>query len=172
MERLSHVAHFEGDIDQARTWLFPARKMYEELGLVDAVAGADRLLAELALEEGQPEAAAVFLTRSVEVVSDLGHHPTWISGLLEVAARVAAAMGDHSLAVTLVGAASGFRLETQSARPVMWNSNHDLFVDGLRETLGDGYSAVFARGQSLPVTQALDLARRLGEGAGIGTRVG
>ena len=172
MERLSHVAHFEGDIDQARTWLFPARKMYEELGLVDAVAGADRLLAELALEEGQPEAAAVFLTRSVEVVSDLGHHPTWISGLLEVAARVAAAMGDHSLAVTLVGAASGFRLETQSARPVMWNSNHDLFVDGLRETLGDGYSAVFARGQSLPVTQALDLARRLGEGAGIGTRIG
>ncbi len=172
MERLSHVAHFEGDVDEARTWLFPARKMYEELGLVDAVAGADRLLAELALEEGQPEAAAVFLTRSLEVVSDFGHHPAWIPGLLEAAARVAAAMGDHGLAGTLVGAASGFRLQTQSARPVMWNSNHELFEGELRKTLGDGYPAVFARGQSLPVVQALALARRLGEGADMGTRVG
>lgn len=54
----------------------------------------------------------------------------------------------------------------------MWNSNHELFEGELRKTLGDDYSAVFARGQSLPVVQALALARRLGEGADMGTRVG
>lgn len=163
MERMSHVAHFEGDVDMARSWLFPARKIYEDLGLADAVAGADRLLAELALEEGEPEAAAVFLSRSVKTVLSLSSYPTWTSGLLEAAARVAAGLGDHGSAATLVGAASRFRLETRSSRPLMWHASHEALVAELREVVGERYPAFFARGESLPLARALEEAHRLAE---------
>lgn len=161
MERLSHVAHFEGDIDRARSWLFPARRLYEDLGLADAVAGADRLFAELAVEEGNPDAASIYLERSIDAVIGLGHFPAWVPGLLEVAARVAALREDHRLAATLVGAASGFRLETRSSRPIMWNASHDMLVAELEVALGDRYPAVFAAGQSMNVSNALEMARQV-----------
>ncbi len=172
MERISHVAHFEGDVDLARTWLFPARRLYEDLGLTDAVAGADRLLAELALEEGKPEAAAVFLSRSVKAVLSLSHYPAWTSGLLEAAARVAAGLGDHRTAATLVGAAEGFRFETRSSRPVMWDASHKAFAAELKGVVGERYPTFLAAGQSLPVERALEVAHRVGMSATMGIAVG
>lgn len=172
MERLSHLAHFEGDVDLARSWLFPARRLYEDLGMVDGVARADRLLAELSFEEGEPQAASVFLTRSLEAVNGLDHHPAWTSGLLEAAARLSAALGDYGSAATLVGAASRFRLETRSTRPVMWDASHESFVTELRETAGDGYAALIARGQSMSISEALELASRVCQGARSGVGVG
>lgn len=157
MERLAHVANFEGDIEEARTWLQGSRRISLEMGMVDAVARADWLLAMVALDADEVGVASALAARASRAAQSLNHHAWWTPGLLETSAQIAATAGDLGLAAALVGAAASFRRVTGTSRPAFSNAQHEAFVDSLRRELGAGFSAHLARGESTSVREALTL---------------
>jgi predicted ATPase/DNA-binding SARP family transcriptional activator len=157
MARLAYVAHFEGDIHTARTWIHAARGLYAEMGMTDAVARADWLLADVARAASEMDAASALAAHAAMSAMAQHHHAWWMPGLLETSAQIAAARLDQTLAARLVGAAASFRRRTGISKPAMAVAHYEAFVDDLREQMGADYAPALAAGESLSLEQALSL---------------
>jgi hypothetical protein len=157
MARLAYVAHFEGDIHTARTWIHAARELYAEMGMTDAVARADWLLADVARAGGEMDAASALAAQAAVSAIAQHHHAWWMPGLLETSAQIAAARRDQTLAARLVGAAASFRRRTGISQPAMAVTHYEAFVDNIREQMGADYAPALAAGESLSLEQALSL---------------
>jgi hypothetical protein len=157
MERLSYVAEFEGDIEEAQTWIHAASALYSELGLSESVARSDWTRARLALEADDIARASQRAAESARSALALDHLTWWMPALVEVAARTLVAKGEPSLAAVLIGAASCFRRTTGMSRPAFAIADHAAFVESLRKRVGTAYPALLARGESTTLRQALGI---------------
>lgn len=117
LERLAHVSHYEGDIGEAKEWMHASRAIYLDLGLTDAVARSDWLLADIARDGGDTMTAAELAAGAAATVRSIDHRSWWVPSLLETSAYIAHAERETALAAVLVGAANAFRRITGTARP-------------------------------------------------------
>lgn len=157
LERIAHVAYYEGDLGEAKEWMHASRAIYLDLGLTDAVARSDWLLAGIARDGGDTVAAADLAAEAAATVRAIDHRSWWVPSLLETSAYIAHAGRETALAAVLAGAASAFRRHTGTARPAFATDAHTEFVRSIRDHLGPSYSALTARGEAMTVDQALEL---------------
>jgi hypothetical protein len=117
-------------------------------------------LALVNLERGAIARSAELARDSLEISQDMRDDDSATTArCIEIAAQVFAALGSTPTAVVLVAAAARRRVRLGAPQPAGEKPELDRMLDGAREALGQAaFEAAWARGQDLPIREAVDLA--------------
>jgi hypothetical protein len=147
--------------DHARAWrLFDeSLKIYRGVDDVWGVSNSLANLAFLALEAGEAETARELLSEALAVERESGHH-VWLANALEVSARIAAAAGSLTLAISLYARAALIRETTTRwlHYELGWPDPTPSLED-LRSRVGEAtFEEQWERGRTMTVLEAIDQA--------------
>ena len=158
----------DGDVEGAEEHGARALQLYREVGYREGEASALQRQADIALSRGASLVATAACTDALAVARALGH-PGAMAQAMESLARAVAARDAESAAL-LLGAGSALRAATGAAPSPSSAQHRELTQQLLRDVLGeDGFAATWEAGRRMRPGRALDLARRLVDGA---TQVG
>lgn len=152
---------WQGKLDEA------ARHAAQALGLTEghvawsARAGAQQVLARVALQQGDLGAARAWLRESLRHWQRSGDQKG-LAACVEVAAAVAAATRAADSAVTLLAAAAALREQVVGPASVLGAAECAALVESLRAAMpGTEFAVAAERGRNLGLVQVLTLAQGL-----------
>jgi tetratricopeptide (TPR) repeat protein len=150
---VSALALRRGDHDTALAVARETLAAGREAGSVTVIVTGLRNLAFAAQGAGRLDDARRWLSEYARIASRLRYREGMANAIEELAS-IDAAEGDPARAATLYAVATRMRHELSISIP----DRHRALVDELRATLGDEFSACWARGDSLDSTDAIALA--------------
>jgi predicted ATPase len=149
-----------GDLVAAQALLEECHVLWRQAGTRMGERAAVMNLALVNLERGAIARSAELARDSLEISQDMRDDDSATTvRCIEIAAQVFAALGSTPTAVVLVAAAARRRVRLGAPQPAGEKPELDRMLDGAREALGQAaFEAAWARGQDLPVREAVDLA--------------
>jgi predicted ATPase len=153
MINLGYLSLMREEPEAAAATSREAAVLFEELGFAEEQAGAWLNVASAELLLGRLAEARDALTRSLDRYVDVGH-ADGVSYCLDIAATIAARLGDKHRAAQLVGAAAAARERTGGTLPPVELRLHDATV-----ALLEGFDEARIEGAALETEAAVALAR-------------
>jgi predicted ATPase len=153
MINLGYLSLLREEPEAAAATSREAALLFEDLGFAEEQAGAWLNVASAELSLGRLTEARDALTRSLDRYIAVGH-AEGVSYCLDIAATIAARLGDKHRAAQLIGAAAAARERTGGALPPVEQRLHDATL-----VLLDGFDDARAEGAALDREAAVALAR-------------
>jgi predicted ATPase/DNA-binding CsgD family transcriptional regulator len=159
LDVLANQRFARGQLIEAEALGEQSLEHYRRIGYREGVASAQHLLARAALTQGQITSARQRVGETLRLHRQLGHQ-SGMAAALETHARLFSAIGDHSAAAVLLGAADQLRLRTG----VSYTASEKPAIDDLRRELeqhvGPQLDDLMRRGAILDIDVVIDLATR------------
>jgi predicted ATPase/DNA-binding NarL/FixJ family response regulator len=130
------------------------------------------IAAEISADLGNTDAAAEQLAEGLTLFVEFGDR--WFCGWsLELAAHLAASVGDVERAVRLFGAADAVWAAIEAPLPGYWHERHGDVLTTLRSRLGESrFEAAWDEGRQMPIGATIDLVQPARRRAGADTPEG
>jgi predicted ATPase len=155
---LGGIAVRRREYPRARELFDQSLAIYRSLDDAWGILGSTSSLALVALEENDSERAQPLLDESLRLLRRSGHRYR-AAMILDLSARLAAALGRARRAAHLYGAASAFRESSaETFEGEVWPDPAPR-IAGLRSALGESaFHEAWAQGQAMTLDEALDFA--------------
>ncbi len=158
MIRLGMDAHFRGEAEEARGYIFLGLKIAQKLGSSYFITGLESELAHLARESGDLQTAKDAYRKLIWKWKDFGQIPA-VAHQLECFAMIAQVEGEAARAARLFGAAEALRQSIQVPRRGEEVTEYERAISVLRDQLESGdFAASWSEGRTMDIDQAIRYA--------------
>lgn len=157
---LATLAQEHGDSERAQGLAEESLRLLNGLGERHITGWVTAVLAGAILKQGDTERALTLLRRSLVLAQSVGDRQI-IPYMLDDLGRVARAQARPERAARLCGAAAALRDAVATTVTPQQQSEYNRFLAELRQTLGeDAFASAWARGQAMPLEEAIAHALR------------